>query len=271
MPLIYEPKGKAREYSPLAVNLYSGCGHKCSYCYVPKVLRMERIDFDTKVNAKKDVISKLKKELPLYRNSRKQVFMSFSTDPYNPIDVEMKLTREALKLFLDYQIPVSILTKSGLKALRDLDIIQKFGKHIKIGASLTYDNDKDSGRIENGAALPGERLEMLKSFHEAGIITWASFEPIIHPAQTLNLIKKGLAFIDEFQIGKLADDKRIIDWNIFLQQAVDILRTGNKKFYIKETLRRSAHNVLLELKECEMDYLTLQPFEKTTLFETEIK
>jgi DNA repair photolyase len=260
--LIYEPKGKAREYSPLAINLYTGCGHKCSYCYVPKVLRIDKSDFDNNVNSRKDVINKLKKELPKHKNSDLQVFMSFTTDPYNPIDAELKLTREALKLFLEYQIPVSILTKSGLKALRDLDIIQKFGSHIKIGASLTYDNDIDSSRVENGAALPQERLEMLKVFHESGVRTWTSFEPIISPTQTLNMINRAIEFTDEFQLGKLADDKRVIDWERFLEDAVNILRTNKKEFYIKETLRKTASNVLLELKEYEMDYLTLKPFSK---------
>lgn len=259
MNLIYEPSGKAREYSPLAINLYSGCGHKCSYCYVPAVIRMNRQDFDTNVNPRKNILDNLEKEIKKYQNSDKQVFMSFTTDPYNPLNETEKLTRTALELFYKYKVPVSILTKSGLKALQDLDIIKKFGKHIKIGASLTYDNETESNKVERGAALPNERLEMLKTFHQEGVRTWVSFEPIMKPDQVLNLLNKSLSFVDEYQFGKLANDGRVIDWSEFLLKVVNILRENKTEFYIKETLRESA-NIKLLPNEIEMDYLTLKPF-----------
>lgn len=260
--LIYEPQGKAREYSPLAINLYTGCGHRCSYCYVPKTLRLDRKIFDNEVNPKTSVIQTLKKEIPKFRNSDKQIFMSFTTDPYNPLDRELQLTRKALELFLLYRIPISILTKSGLVSLRDMDIFKKFGEHIKIGASLTYDNNYDSDRIEAGAAMPEERLLMLKMLHDNGIKTWVSFEPIMHGKQVVNLLNQCIDYVDEFQFGKLDVEKRPIDWNSFLQPIVDLLRSKNKEFYIKETLRAAADKVILNPHEKEMDYLTLKPFDK---------
>jgi len=261
MSLIYEPRGKAREYSPLAINLYSGCGHRCSYCYVPNVLRVTRTEFDTNVNPRKNILNLMEKEIKKYEYSDKQVFMSFTTDPFNPIDEKEKLTRTALQLFLKYKIPVSILTKSGLKALRDLDVMKKFGSHFKIGASLTYDNDTDSGRIERGAALPGERLEMLKRFHDEGIRTWVSFEPIMSTDQVINLLHRSIDFVDEYQFGKLAADSRKIDWDDFLTTVLKILRDNKKDFYIKETLRNSS-KIELNPIEYDLDYLTLKPFER---------
>lgn len=266
MKLIYEPSGKAREYSPLAINLYSGCGHKCSYCYVPSVLRVDRKIFDTVINPRNKIFDNLEKEIKKYEYSLEQVFMSFTTDPYNPIDEKERLTEIALKLFLKYKIPVSILTKSGLKSLRDIEIMKRFGKHFKIGASLTYDNSEDSNRIERGAAIPDERLEMLKTFHDNGIKTWVSFEPIMQPNQVLNLLAKTISYVDEYQFGKLANDKRVIDWDNFLETSVSLLRENKKKFYIKQTLRESSSIKLLP-QEYDMDYLTLEPFEKeATLF-----
>lgn len=261
MSLIYEPSGKAREYSPLAINLYSGCGHKCSYCYVPGVLRIKRTDFDTNVSAKKNIENILEREIKKYEYSDKQVFMSFTTDPYNPFNETEQLTRKALQLFLKYKIPVSILTKSGLNALTDLDIIKKFGKHIKIGASLTYDNETDSNKVERGAAVPSERLEMLKRFNSEGVRTWVSFEPILNPDHVFNLLQRSISFVDEYQIGKLAGDTRKINWTEYLTKYVKLLRDSNKEFYVKETLRESA-GIELSSKEMEMDYLTLKPFER---------
>lgn len=268
MSIIYEPTGKAREYSPLAANLYSGCGHKCKYCYVPNVLKVNRKDFDETTTERNSVIRQLRSDAKKYKNSHKQILMSFTTDPYNPFNDQIGLTKQALQIFLENRIPVAILTKSGMRATQDIDIIKKFGAHIKIGASITYDNDIDSKRVESGAALPDERLLMLKTFHENNIRTWASFEPIIDPLQSYNMIIKSLPFTDEYQLGKLADDHRQYDWNNFLHKVVTLLRTNNKDFYIKETLRKAANKVTLTKEESQMDYLILRPFEaiKEVLF-----
>lgn len=269
MKVIYIPRGKAREYSPLAVNLYSGCGHKCSYCYVPNVLRMDRSKFDNEVSERNDIIKDLEKDAKKIYGSDKQVFMSFTTDPYNPLNDNLKLTRQALQIFLENKIPVSILTKSGMKAIQDIDIIKNFGSHIKIGASLTYDNSKESQRIERSAALPMERLEMLKYFWTEGVRTWVSFEPIMDPEQMLNLLYLSIPFVDEYQFGKLADDKRSFNWNNIVETIVMRLRNYNKPFYIKKTLRQAAPDVVLTEQEKDLDFLILPKFEdnKELIFE----
>lgn len=264
MKLIYEPRGKAREYSPLAVNLYKGCGHACSYCYVPNAIFMNRVEFNKGANERnQNIIEQLEKdciELSSELFANKQVFMSFTTDPYNELNNKLKLTRKALELFLKYKIPVSILTKSGTIALQDLDIIKKFGPNIKVGASLTYDNSKDSLRVERKAAIPTSRLRMLKEFHDAGVKTWVSFEPIMQPDQVLNLMNQCITFVDEFQFGKLAGDKRPSNWNEILNKIVTTMRNNEKDFYIKKTLRKNGSKVKLNQHEIEQDYLTLKEF-----------
>ena len=84
MAAIYEPQGAAREYSPLALNYVRGCDHGCVYCYVPKM--MKRFDagyVHSEVYMKEEGV--LKKEILAscrkFRNSERQVFMSFTTDP----------------------------------------------------------------------------------------------------------------------------------------------------------------------------------------------
>ena len=258
--MIYEPRGKAREYSPLAVNLYTGCGHQCSYCYVPRVLRMDRYEFDHNTKARERSIEQLIKSAKKFTGTKNQILMSFTTDPYNPLNDKLQLTIEALKIFLNYKIPVAILTKSGMKPLKDLSIIKLFGKHIKVGASLTYDNDNDSKRIERGAALPSERLEMLKQFHLNGVRTWVSFEPIMSTEQTINLIERSIEFVDEYQFGKLSGDTQQLDWKSFFNRIVPMLRINGKLFYIKKTLQAEAPKGLLCDQEINMDYLNVPSF-----------
>jgi DNA repair photolyase len=219
---------------------------------------MNRYKFDNEVKARERAIEQLIKSAKKFSPTGKQVLMSFTTDPYNPLNKKLKLTNEALKIFLKYKIPVSILTKSGLAALEDLEIIKYFGSNIKVGASLTFDNDHDSHRIERGAALPSERMTMLQLFHENQVQTWVSFEPIIQPEQTIHLLEQTIPFVDEYRLGKLSGDSTQRSWKNFLTRTVAIMRTNNKKFYIKETLAKEAPKNLLQPHEVDMDFNNLK-------------
>lgn len=245
--VIYEPKGKAREYSPLALNLYLGCTHNCKYCYAPSCIQKSRENYFKVPEPRKNILEnlekQLKKEVP-----KEQILLSFVGDVYCETSDNNETTRQVLEMLLKYKAPVAILTKGGKRCLKDLDIFKKFGEHITIGATLTFDNDKDSLEWESGGAVPSERLEALKILHEEGIKTFASFEPVIIPEQSINLIKQSLDFIDVYKIGKINNYKGIdktIDWTKFLQEAIDILRPAGKEFYIKHDLRKSAPSIRL--------------------------
>ena len=253
--VIYEPRGKAREYSPLALNLYMGCTHRCKYCYAPSCIQKSRENYFKVPEPRKNVLEnlekQLKKEIP-----KEQVLLSFVGDVYCETADNNKLTRKVLEMLLHYKVPVAILTKGGKRCLKDMDIFQKFGDHIMIGSTLTFDNDKDSLEWEEGASTPKERLETLKTLHENGIRTFASFEPVICPEQSINLIKQSIDFIDVYKIGKINNYKGIdktIDWTDFLIKCVDILRPAGKEFYIKHDLRRSAPSVRLFRNEVLSD------------------
>ncbi len=256
MSVIYEPKGRAREYSPLACNLYMGCNHECKYCYCPPIARKTKDEYKTIV-PKKNVIKKLEKECVKHRNTDKRVLLSFMTDPYSSVELEPGLTRKALHLFYENRIPVTILTKAGINILWDLDIIIKFGNRIQVGASLTFDNDLDSKEWERGAAYPIERLEMLRIMKKNDVKTWASFEPVIYPEQSLNMIERSLKYVDFYKIGKLNNYKGLdkkINWQDFLVSAIDILEKNNKSFYIKKDLRDAAKNPVLYRGEEDFEY-----------------
>jgi hypothetical protein len=185
-------------------------------------------------------------------------------DPYNVLEYEMKYTYETLKMFLKYKIPAAILTKAGTKCLRDLEIFKKFGKHIKIGATLTMDNDKDSRSWEPNAALPNDRLEMLSALHSNGITTWASFEPVINIDQSLGMMHRSLNCVDIYKIGKLNNFQGLdkgMDWTRFLSLAVGLLRSNNKSFYVKHDLRIAAPSVLLRQEETDMNRFNLPAFD----------
>jgi DNA repair photolyase len=155
-----------------------------------------------------------------------------------------------LKLLLEAKAPVAILTKGGKRCLKDLDIFKEFGEHIQIGATLTFLDKAKSLNWESGAAIPEERLEVLKELHDNGIRTFASFEPVIEPEESLKLMERTLkdGSVDIYKVGKLNHNKAIeqsINWTEFLNKTLGLLRPAGKQIYIKHDLRIAAPSVRL--------------------------
>lgn len=262
--VIYEPKGKAREYSPYACNIYNGCNHGCKYCYAAGMRYKKREDYLIPI-ARKNIISNFENDCNKLNNFNSQVLFCFMTDPYNMKEKEQMLTRRCLEIALHYKIPIAILTKSVL-VLRDIDIFKKFGKNIKVGCTITFDNDKDSKEWEPGASLPFERFEVLKILKLNNIATWASFEPVIIPEQSLKMMQIAMQYIDIYKIGKLNNYKGLdkkINWNEFLQSSVNSLRKNNKLFYVKNDLRLAAPEIELFGNEKLQDRFNLNGWQTT--------
>jgi DNA repair photolyase len=265
MSVIYEPSGKAREYCPLAINLYNGCNHGCKYCYVPSIYRKTRDQY-IEITPRKDILKQVEKDAKKHAYSKVPVMFSFTSDPYNELDKTHKLTRSALEILLNYRIPVIILTKSGETCLRDLDIYKKFGKHIYVGATLTFVNDAESLHWEPKAANPLSRFDALRELKNNGVITWASFEPVIDPVQALELMNIFMPVVDFFKVGKLNNYKGLdkkIDWTNFLQHTIELLRNNNKMFYVKNDLvKDSGLKEFLSYDETNQDLFLPEPFEQ---------
>lgn len=258
MSKIYEPAGRAREYSPLALNFHKGCTHNCLYCYVPKMLGR----FDTSYKHEDCVVSvnfdELEKSAKKFQGCDKQILLSFTGDPYCGVD--KKATRRVLEILNHYNHKVAILTKGGSRCLNDIDIFKSYGDRIKVGATLTFDNDNDSLKWESGASLPQDRIDTLRVLKENGIKTWVSFEPVIIPEQSINLLKSVANIVDHVKIGKINNYKGIdkgIDWGRFIFDAVRVCRDHNLKFYIKKDLLIHNQGVYLSGNETNEDFLNL--------------
>jgi hypothetical protein len=180
--------------------------------------------------------------------SSRQVLFNFMGDPYNPDEPKHEITKQCLEIALTYKLPVAILTKGGERCLRDIPLFKKFRDHIQVGATLTFFDEQKSKEWESGAASPKERVETLKALHENGIKTWASFEPVIEPDESMMLIKTTLPFVDVYKVGKLNNFQgldKLINWTAFLEDVVKTLRESNKPFYVKHDLRLAAPSVKL--------------------------
>lgn len=258
MSVIYIPQGKAREYSPYACNIYLGCNHGCKYCYAPSI-RFTTRDKYLEPYPRKNILLEFEKDCKKLKNLSGQVQFCFMSDPYNSLESELRLTRQCLEIAYNYRIPISILTKSKT-VLHDIDIIKKFGENIQVGFTLTFDNEFDSYEWEPEASSPDERNEALQILFKNNIKTWASFEPVVIPEQSLNMIEMSIPFVDVYKIGKINNfggiDKKI-DWVDFLTKSIDILREHEKPFYIKKDLRVAAPSVKLYGNEVLQDEYNL--------------
>jgi DNA repair photolyase len=238
MKIIYHPKGRAGEYADYAVNLYDGCSHGCTYCYAPLVMHKKREEFN-QPKPRKDILKYLEEDaayLSDHREYGNSVFLCFSCDPYQHLDKKLGLTREAIKTLHKYGLSVSILTKGGFTAVRDFDLLTD---HDQFGATLTCLSKSAAREWEPNAALPGLRILTLSKAHSYGFKTWVSLEPVLNPETTLEIIRETHTVVDMYKVGKLNYHPlaQTIDWYKFGQQAIALLESLRKRYYIKRDLQ----------------------------------
>ena len=236
--IVYAPRGQAGEYAKLATNPYRGCGHACAYCYVPKVLKMDRPTFDAGAFPRDGFLDALRKDAHKYQalGITEQVMLSFTTDPYHPSD--NSLTRDVLTTLQSYGLGVCTLTKGGSRALRDLDIFRP--SQDAFASTLTTLDDDFSRKWERGAQLPGDRIATLKAFHDAGIFTWVSLEPTLNTESSLEIIERTHEFVDLYKIGRAnyLPMTNTTDWESYTHRILEMVNRLGVKHYIKHDLQK---------------------------------
>jgi DNA repair photolyase len=242
MNVIYEPKGRAREYSSLACNLYTGCTHGCAYCYAPGCMRTTRESWHESAIPRTDVIAKFEKDAQKLAGDKRPILFCFLTDPYQPIEMKEQLTRKALELVKRYKLRSQILTK-GFNTIitRDFDIMKE--ARTELGLTLTFANDTKRKQWEPFASSVEDRLTTLEEAFGKGIYTWVSLEPVIDPAEALALIEKAHRFVRFWKIGKLNHMKAYedqVDWGLFLRDVKSLLKRTRAKYYLKNDLLKFA-------------------------------
>ncbi|MCP5500405.1 MAG: PA0069 family radical SAM protein [Leptospiraceae bacterium] len=166
------------------LNPYRGCEHGCIYCYARpshSFLNLSPgLDFETKLFAKKNAAELLDRAFQRKNYICRPISIGSNTDPYQPIERKWKLTRQLLEVFLKWQHPVAIITKSSLIS-RDLDILSALAKKNLLRVSITLSSaNPDLLRImEPRAASFTRRISTLKALTEAGIPTGVMTAPII--------------------------------------------------------------------------------------------
>ncbi len=167
-----------------SINPYRGCEHGCVYCFARPTHAYlglsPGLDFETRIFSKPSAARLLREELrrPNYRPD--VLALGSNTDPYQPAERRLRITREILEVLAEHNHPVSIVTKSDL-VLRDLDILAPMaGRRLAcVFLSVTTLDPELARRMEPRAAAPARRLEAIRGLSGAGVPAGVLASPMI--------------------------------------------------------------------------------------------
>lgn len=222
MKPIYEPKGAAKEYGDYALNIYTGCPHRCYYCFAPSVLRRDREEFHSHVEPRPGIIEATRKQLESQKITGKLIHLCFTCDPY-PTGYDTSATREIIQLLKQFGNHVQILTKGD--GTRDFDLLDGGDWY---GITLDCIDYLDCSR----------KIFSLQKAKGNGIKTWVSFEPVLNAETCLRFLPRMVGIADKVKIGKLNYYPSAIDWKKFGNEAEELCRKLRLNYYIKDSLRK---------------------------------
>jgi DNA repair photolyase len=176
----------------VSVNPYRGCEHGCVYCYARpthEFLGMSAgLDFESKIVVKYDAAKLLRKTLSEKKWKPQTLVMSGVTDPYQPIEKKLRITRGCVEVLAECNHPLVIITKNYL-VTRDIDLLAMLAEigAVKVVISITSLDKIITDTMEPRTSRPQKRLKAVRELTEAGIPVHVNIAPVI-PGLTDNEI-----------------------------------------------------------------------------------
>lgn len=185
------------------INPYRGCVFGCAYCYASRFVRddeSKRKSWGDWVEVKRNAVDALQRES--HKLVGKRVFLSSATDPYQPVELRLGLTRSLLEtLLISFPSRLHIQTRSP-HVVRDLDLFRRFGDTLTVGISIPTDSEVVRRTFEPRAPALFRRLKAAQTLHEAGIVTVASVAPLL-PCTPTRLARHLAPCFDRAWVGSL--------------------------------------------------------------------
>lgn len=161
------------------LNPYTGCTFGCTYCYAAFFVREQEAQANwghwLRVKENALVLLKRKRKKPL---NDKSIYMSSVTDPYQPIERKLELTRQILEELLAYHHPRLVIQTRGPLVVRDIDLLKQFST-LQVNMTVTTDDETVRRIFEPFCPSLSTRLEAIKTVHEAGIPTCLTLTPLL--------------------------------------------------------------------------------------------
>ena len=212
----------------LAINIYTGCPHRCPYCFAPGVLRRDAEKFHSEVRPRENIVAETRKQIKREGITGKLIHLCFTCDPLPMGVADLSPTREIILALKEAGNNVQILTKNGVDAQKVFSLLDKNDWY-----GVTLDGVFDNPHV----STEGDRIVSLIEAHRRGIKTWVSFEPVVNAERVLTLISEVAPYVDKVKIGKLNYHPSDIDWAWFGKEAEALCKLYGVDYYIKESLR----------------------------------
>ena len=167
-----------------SINPYRGCEHGCIYCYARPTHEFlgfsAGLDFESRIMVKENAAELLTTELSKPRWKPQTLVMSGVTDPYQPIERRLQITRGCLEVLARFRNPVGIITKNQL-VTRDLDLLGELAAHqaAAVNISITSLDPKLQRVLEPRTSTPRARLEAIRQLRAAGVPVGVMTAPLI--------------------------------------------------------------------------------------------
>ncbi len=167
-----------------SVNPYRGCEHGCIYCFARPSHEYfglsAGLDFETKIFVKTDAAQLLRAEFMKKSWTPQVIAMSGVTDPYQPIERKLRITRSVIEVMAEFRNPMTVITKNHL-VTRDIDLFQQLNEHrcISVNLSITTLRPDLQHIMEPRTSIPARRLAAVEALAEAGIPVGIMVAPII--------------------------------------------------------------------------------------------
>lgn len=166
------------------LNPYRGCEHGCIYCYARPFHEYlgfsAGLDFESRIMVKYDAAEKLRDKFASQSWKPEAITLSGVTDAFQPIERELEITRNCLKVFAEASNPVGIITKNYL-VTRDIDLLEELSKYNAVHVTISVTTlDRDLARVmEPRTSQPHRRLKAIEELAEKGISVGVNVAPII--------------------------------------------------------------------------------------------
>jgi DNA repair photolyase len=167
-----------------SINPYRGCEHGCIYCYARPTHEFlgfsAGLDFETRILVKEDAPELLYQELSSRKWKPQILVMSGVTDPYQPIESRLQITRRCLEVLADFRNPVGIVTKNHL-VTRDIDVLKRLAEFnaVAVNVSVTTLDSKLAHIMEPRTSPPERRLKAIEELASAGIPVGVMAAPVV--------------------------------------------------------------------------------------------
>jgi DNA repair photolyase len=167
-----------------SINPYRGCEHGCIYCYARPAHAYlglsPGLDFESRLFFKPEAGALLEKELSNPRYRPQVIHIGGDTDPYQPVERTLRVTRAVIETLARFNHPFSIITKSAL-IMRDIDLMAPMAAKglVHAAVSITSVDRRLARSMEPRAATPERRLEAVRQLSAAGIPTMVMFAPVV--------------------------------------------------------------------------------------------